>query len=81
MIGVNLVTILVLSQLMKAEGQTFADLFTPFNGSDILCGLLFGAVIIVTWFPAAFIGNLWTGAILLGAWLIAALITWWRYQR
>ena len=24
---------------------------------------------------------LWAGAILLGAWLIAALITWWRYQR
>ncbi|QWW20332.1 CPBP family intramembrane metalloprotease [Schaalia sp. 19OD2882] len=57
-IAVDILTLVVLARLMRAEGKRLVDLYRPFALKDIAWGLLCFVIVWVAWLPATFIGNL-----------------------
>ncbi|WP_128773551.1 CPBP family intramembrane glutamic endopeptidase [Actinomyces oricola] len=55
---IDIVTLVLVHRLLRAEGRGLADLLQPVRGADFAWGLLCGLIILVAWFPATFIGNL-----------------------
>ena len=57
-IPVDVVTLLLVHRLLRAEGRGLADLLRPVRGGDIAWGLLCGLIVVLAWFPASFIAGL-----------------------
>ena len=57
-IPVDVVTLLLVHRLLRAEGRGLADLLRPVRGGDLAWGLLCGLIVVLAWFPASFIAGL-----------------------
>ena len=57
-IPIDVVTLLLVHRLLRAEGRGLADLLRPVRGGDIAWGLLCGLIVVLAWFPASFIAGL-----------------------
>ena len=57
-IPIDVVTLLLVHRLLRAEGRGLADLLRPVRGGDLAWGLLCGLIVVLAWFPASFIAGL-----------------------
>ena len=57
-IPIDVVTLLLIHRLLRAEGRGLADLLRPVRGGDLARGLLCGLIVALVWVPASFIANL-----------------------
>ncbi len=57
-IPIDVVTLLLVHRLLRAEGRGLADLLRPVRGGDLARGLLCGLIVTLVWIPASFIANL-----------------------
>ena len=57
-IPIDVVTLLLVHRLLRAEGRGLADLLRPVRGGDLARGLLCGLIVALVWVPASFIANL-----------------------
>lgn len=57
-IPIDVVTLLLVHRLLRAEGRGLADLLRPVQGGDLARGLLCGLIVALVWVPASFIANL-----------------------
>lgn len=57
-IAVDVITLAVLSSLMRREGRGLRDLYAPIEAADITRGLLFSVIVVIGFFVTNYLANI-----------------------